>query len=369
MLQAAFALGVGWPRHAVADPLVFVNVELDAPRDCPDRAALVAELRRDLEGSQAPGTRLRAEVKIERLGPASWRAVVRTESDDGKSERALAARSCAALLDASSLIIAIIIDPETATTNARAIEAVNLPETANQSNAAEPVNPQSPPDATEVANREPAPLATPQEPQKRQLASPHLPDNSGSVMSPTPPTRLRSLTRGSIAAWAAADYGSVPAPTVALGGALGLLYGPWRGEFAAGWWLPRSATWDKGTNPEAGGSFGMLAGSAKVCRRIWELGRMGLGPCAGLEVARWSGTANGNLSNTQSRARWDSSAEAKVLGILAISEIVGLRFDLDVLFPLHRPRFGFTSGGIENRLFQPSAVLLRAGAGVELHFR
>src|SRR5512145_2663542 len=48
-------------------------------------------------------------------------------SSRGTSERRLEARSCGALVDATSLIVAMTIDPDTAVTNARALDAVEVP--------------------------------------------------------------------------------------------------------------------------------------------------------------------------------------------------------------------------------------------------
>jgi hypothetical protein len=351
------ALVFGWAASAQADPLAAVTVQLEAPPGCPDRAALDAELRRDLGGSQVQSERLFVHARVEQLGVETWHALVRTENEHGESERSLSARTCAALVDATSLIIAMLIDPETAATNAYPNGSDPLAAAAIEAEAA------TVPSSALPAASEDASIAVTTTPETKQ---PDRRPLSESQAAPAPRRRIQ----GFISAWAMMDAGSLPSVSGAFGGALGLRYGPWRGETSMGWWWPRSESWGGTPNPRAGGDFGMIASSAKLCCSVWSKGSVHLGPCAGMEAVRWSGVGNESLSapNPQPTYRWAASAAVSVLGVLDAFRSLGLRLNLDVLVPLNRPEFGFTAGASQYAVFQPGWIALRAGVGVEWRF-
>ena len=361
---ASLLLGVGWSTHAFADPLAEVRVRWEAPEECPDRVALDKELRRDLEGSQAPSVRLTVHAHVERLKPETWRVSITTESSDGKSERAITAHSCQALLDATSLIVAMLIDPETAAAHARSIDATT--ETTAVPGA--PVVDTGAPPAPSNASAPPAPppaSSTPRNPIPRETNNPKQ-----LIAPPVPPSSARSASRmpvsGFVGAWAAIDYGSLPGVTEAFGGSLGFVYGPWRGETLFGGWLSKSKVMDQPPYSNAGGDFGKLAGSARLCLTVWAPQRFGLAPCAGLELARMSGVGSQALTKTQRTTM--ISPEAGLLGTLSLTDIFALRFGMDVSFPLNRPTFGFGYQREQQTLFLPSRAILTATAGVEMHF-
>ena len=65
------------------------------------------------------------KASVERTETDSWRVRIRTHSAEGNSDRGLVAHSCSALADATILIVAMLIDPETAATRARSLDAVS----------------------------------------------------------------------------------------------------------------------------------------------------------------------------------------------------------------------------------------------------
>src|SRR5664280_893816 len=241
-LLGACVFSTCWATSGVADPLAQVTIQWEVPADCPSRAALDKELHRDLEGSQTPGEHLAVRASVQQLGTDTWRVLIRTENGAGQSERTITAHSCTALVDATSLIIAMIIDPETAATHARAIEARSEPPTVTNSGAANstlsaaPSSSSAPPPAPAVSNSQRNPSTSETKDQNPNTAPIGPPQSPALAARPRP--------SGLIAAWAAADYGSLPSVTQALGGSLGLLYGPWRGEASFGWWQPQSKTLD-----------------------------------------------------------------------------------------------------------------------------
>ena len=181
-----------------------------------------------------------------------------------------------------------------------------------------------------------------------------------------------------VAGWVAIDSGALPSVSEAFGASLGLVYGPWRGEMSFGYWLTQSETLaanlNASTNPNARGSFGKVAGSAKLCAEVWAPAPIAVSPCAGLELAWLSGEGNQSVPGSQTRREKVVSPEAGLLGIIALSKAVAGRLNLDVLFPLNRPTFGiYRQNGTPNLeeipVHKPSFPALLVGAGVELHFR
>ncbi len=365
-LVAVVAVSVAWAKGGLADPLSDVTVRWEAPPDCPDRVALDQELRRDLEGSQAPSIRVHVDANVAQLDPDTWRVSIRTESNAGQSERAITAHSCSALVDATSLIIAMLIDPETAATHARPMGTSESagPSSANAVNSANIA-------AAPTSNVPPAPpLASNLQSNPVARETKNQNPNVGFVWPVIPQTQKTSWpVSGLVAAWVAGDIGSLPKFTEALGGSLGLLYGPWRAEASLGYWLPKHKVWGQIPNPNAWGEFAKLAGSAELCVRAWAPSRFALSPCAGLELARLSGIGHEFPAQLPTAHRPVASAEAGALGILSLTDALALRFDLDVVLPLNRPRFGFYDpNGDENTVFQPAWLAARARLGVELHF-
>ncbi|HEY5960692.1 MAG TPA: hypothetical protein VIV60_29260, partial [Polyangiaceae bacterium] len=97
-------------------------LQWDAPLECPGRSALIDELRRDLVGSQVPSVRLAVVAHVEHPRPDAWQVTILTDTADGISDRVVTSPTCSALLAATSLIVSMIIDPETASHNASSIE-------------------------------------------------------------------------------------------------------------------------------------------------------------------------------------------------------------------------------------------------------
>jgi hypothetical protein len=370
-LVAVLALSISSAKSGLAEPLSEVTVRWEAPPDCPDRVALDQELRRDLEGSQAPSIRVHVDASVVQLNPETWRVSIRTESGAGQSERAITAHSCSALVDATSLIIAMLIDPETAATHARPIEGTReaagpAPATVVNSTNPAPASSSAAPAAVPMAPIAPIGPNFQRNPITREAKNKNTVHLGPAIQSPA---GSHWPIAGLAAAWVAGDTGSLPRLTEALGGSLGLLYGPLRVQTSFGYFSPRSNVLTGPPKPGAAGEFGKIAGSAELCLRAFARSRFDLSPCAGLEVARLSGTGSGELTNQHTEHRPVASAEVGVLGILNLTNALALRFDLDVLLPLNRPKFGYyDQNNNPIQVFQPALLAARAGLGVELHF-
>ena len=310
---------------AVANPLDQVTVRWQAPDDCPDRVALDKELHRELEGSQAPSVRLMVRANVEQLQSDTWRVSILAESNDGKSERTITAHSCQALIDATSLIIAMLIDPETAAAHARPIDAKSETTALPDALVTTP-NASTPLPVAANARRDSIPSETKN---KNRVMITH-----GSVL-PTP-SGSRMRASGFVGAWAALDSGSLPSVTEAFGGSLGLLYGPWRGETSFGAWLSKHQRSNQSDYPSASGEFGKIAGRARACLTVLAVGRFAVGPCAGVELSQLSGKASAALTGATPQYRQIAAAEGAALATLRLGDVLAVRLDLDVLLPLKR---------------------------------
>jgi hypothetical protein len=333
---------------------------------------LQARLRRDLEGSQLPSELLDVEAIVTRSDVDDWQVRIHTAGAAGHSERSLSARSCEPLVDATSLIIAMMIDPETAATHAHAIaglsESPGLP-------AYQPAEAAKVPLVTYPGQLSPpAPTSTP-----RVAGVSETKTIKQNPLSNAPAPRAEvpagARTRGFASEWVARDWGSLPSATEIFGGSLGLAHGQWSGEASLGVSLREDITGSadhSSASRSAGpaiGSLRMLTGALRVCWRAWEHSRVSVSPCAGLEWARWSSQGNNSLANMRSDAVLTSAVGARLVGALAVSETLSLLLPLDVVLPLRRPSFGYTgSAGEPVGVFQPSRIAFRIGAGLQLHF-
>ena len=355
-----FFASVTAPRRALADPLIGVKLRLDAPSECPTLGALQRELRRDLQGSDVPGEALEVTVHIQQPGPEHWNALVEAKSDKGISQRTLVARNCAALIDASSLIIAMSIDPETAASNAKnpEVPTPHVEQPTSPADAAAPTN------ALPVSADPPGNKSDAKVPKESRAAviAPQPTKTNG----PTTFTRLR--IDGIVGPQAALDYGSLPSIAPALGGVLGVRIGTVRTEIAISWWVPESKALSMSGGTSASARYGKVAGELRFCRQFAAAALVGVSPCVGMEVARWSGDASTLSVPTPSRSI-NASPLAGLLGTYDLADSLGLRVGVDVLLPLVTPRFGFYEAGKPVEAYRPARYQIRAALGFEWRFR
>jgi len=104
-LSLALALAAG---GASAQRL---DLRYEAPRECPTQRALQRQIDDARAASVRPDRALAATVSVTATAPR-WRAVIATRGDGGGGERTLEARSCARLVQAVALVIALAIDAE-----------------------------------------------------------------------------------------------------------------------------------------------------------------------------------------------------------------------------------------------------------------
>lgn len=347
-----------WSRALLADPLSQLAIQWEAPPECPSRGALVDELARDLEGSQAPSVRVAAIARVEHSREGAWKVTIVTDSDEGISERIVNSRSCAALLDATSLIVAMMIDPETAATHARTIDR----EGPTHSTAGSPPSGaipgprlSTPPQLGPQAN-------APSSNSREAPAARFLPPNTSSE------TRLRWPFTGALALTSGLDGGSLPGVSGVFRGAAALLYGPLRAEGSFGFWVPKNYVANLADLPGGGGKYGKVAALGRVCAEVWKPSVFTVSPCLGIGIAWFSGSANELVQAHSSATLPVAEPNFGALATLGLSRSLAVRFDLDVAVPLNRPRFGYLRGTDERVLYTAAPVSARAGIGLELKF-
>jgi hypothetical protein len=343
-----------WSKVLLAHPLAELAIQWEAPPECPNRAALIDELGRDLEGSQAPSMRLVVAARVERPRVDVWKVTIVTESAEGVSDRVVTSRTCAALLDATSLIVAMMIDPETAAAHAHPTE--DEPEA--------PTVPGAP--SVPSPGMLPPPLPEPNTPVRdsRALALPPLTGSTDNSMQAHPGWPIA----GTIAMTTALDYGSLPGLSGSFRGSMGLHYGPLRAEGSFGYWLPRDSIANDPDLPGAGGTFGKAALLGRICVDVWNPTAITVSPCLGLGVAWFSGVANDSVPKSARATVHVAEPDIGVLAALKLTSHLALRFDLDVAVPLPRPEFGYTSGTEKKYLYKAKPASVRAGIGIELKF-
>jgi hypothetical protein len=122
------------------------------------------------------------------------------------------------------------------------------------------------------------------------------------------------------------------------------------------------------TGSAPGGRFSVVAGSVRLCARLWNYRALGLAPCGGAEMTRWSAEGNAQLATPQTVHLWAASAVVGVLGTIEVTNRLSFRLELQAAVGANRPRFGYTQNGEQIEVFRPDWLLLRAGAGAELRF-
>lgn len=310
------------------------DVQWTAPADCPGSHELLAGIQQRRGRALAPG---QARVIGRITGSRGYRLELELDLGDRHEARVLTARTCAALVDAAALLIALAIDGEHA--------APESPQPA----PAPPAPPESPPAAPQES---PAPPSVAPPP----IAElPPLPEPRAPVQRPRrgPDGFLRLHMLG--------EYGALPGPTGGVALAGGLLWPRIRLELQTTYLAPSSVA-----RPLATVRASLFTGAILGCARL-RGGPLELPLCAGLEVGGMPGRGDGPRVDASVLGRWF----AAVLGFGVAWRMhprVGLWAALQGVAAIHRPTFVLRDPGPEVGLFDPGVLSARLALGVELHF-
>jgi hypothetical protein len=310
------------PRVARAEaPPVDAAIAWSAPPECPDEAALRAEVGRLLArplGHSGETTQVRGEVARDPGASGRYRLRLSITRAGVLKERQLDGETCAQVTDAAAVVLALAIDAEALPT--------------------EPPSPVDPPPAAliEVA---PRPAG-----QGRASAAPAAPS-------------LRA--RWDVAALAGVDSVSLPAPAAGLGLGVGLGLGADRIELRAMAWLPRRAM----PGSPFGADVALYAAGLRYCRWLFR-GMLDLAPCGGLEAGALvaSAVGGGIAPMSSGLGRW-LDPQLGLLGVFRPTPRFSVSLAADGLASIFRDQFVILGAG---DVYRPPAATFRASLGVHV---
>jgi hypothetical protein len=254
-----------------------------APAGCPDQDDAEDQLRA-LGADPALLRHGDARVFIDNAPSGERRARVSLRHGERREQRVLYDRSCAALVEAAMLVISLSFEGE----------------------RAQPADP----------------LALPDEPGawSRRLAYAGL-------------VRL--------------DEGSLPRPTVGVGGSLRLDLASLRAELEGAVYL-----WREREQDGMRGLFGLAAGAARACFvPTWPV----IAPCAAVEVGQADGRAQ-SLSHRHARGLWGAALVGVSVSLWPARRVAPIA-ELELGIPFKRPAFDIEGAGT---VFQARSLLVRA---------
>jgi hypothetical protein len=315
-------------------PLNPIDLEWNAPAECPSRDAVLEDAARVVAKPPEPRSHATVRADVTRDPRGQWHAALSVDADGAHSERVLDAESCQEIARAAALIVAIVVEGK------------------------EPAQAQNPHLAAPAS---PAPVA------------PARPAVSGRPQSP-------SAFVVSVAG--VVDWGLLP--SAAPGGELNL---GWehrakaiRVRAAAGASLFGEQSADVPSQPSEGGRFKAVAASARGCASIVideggasrpPSNSLDVGLCLGVEVDTVSATGFGPSSagfEPHSRTQtWDSVLPS-IIASYDTSRHVAIVVRADGVLPIRAPPFGVRdSEGNDISLHRPGAGI-RIALGVETQF-
>ena len=164
----------------------------------------------------------------------------------------------------------------------------------------------------------------------------------------------------SIGVRAAADAGSLPAPTAGAGLTLGIHLRRLHGHLEGTAWIPRLAL--RGPVPGSGGEIGLYSAALRACYDVVRGagGELAVGPCLGGEVGQSTGRGLNISHPTRSTGLWSAATLAVTARHTARS---GFSFWLSAEggAPFYRPSYFIENYG---EVFRAAPVFARLGLTV-----
>jgi hypothetical protein len=336
------------------------GVVWQAPAGCPDRRALEDAIAGRLGRPPGPGE-LALAGRVERSGAARFQLDLRLTVDGHTQTRRLTTRRCAALVDAAALLAALALDPTVAERGppagdaAPGVEAVPPdpgapPELPAEATASDPAPPALDAVVDPVAPAPDLPPASPPEPAVVVVEEP---------LAPAPPPRPRKRGPGALIRLSGGlEVGTLPAPTVALDLAAGVLWRRARLEFHAVHLVPQTES-----RPPNEVRVYLLGGGARGCARL-SRGRFEFPLCGGFELGGLRGEGRG----PGARAATGLWAAALVSAGAAwrFHRLLGLNLAVEGRVRLAAPRFDLQDEPDRVNLFASAPASLRVLLGLEV---
>jgi hypothetical protein len=342
-LLVGMVLGSGTaPAEAEAPTPVSVALDWQAPAACPDGAHVAATIARlvgrPVETTSQSPTRARAVVRARGEG---FVLELWARHGDAEDRRTIHAPHCAALADATALVLAVALRP----LDVVAALSPRAPLAADDSLAVEP--PSVPPVVAAAAG-----VRT--DPRSRA-------DHPTSEPSPTP-ARATAL-QGALAATIGPGLGVLPGVAAELRAAAALRGRGWRVEATGMYWFPRVSPSTSTLAVEVGLGGGGLRGCAELRRR-----RLEVPLCAGAELGAMRGRGRGSGVLPRASSSLWAAVHAGPGITWALGSWVALRLSVDAIVALRQPAFDLRVAGERRELFRAPPVGGRAALGIELRW-
>jgi hypothetical protein len=288
------------------------NVELDwdAPSECPTGASVTAEIERILAGSPSRSARMRVQATASRVSADKWHVELYLRGAEWEAKRGLDGPTCAAVSDAAALVIALAINPE-----------VERP----------------------APSVKPAPLSKPEP-----------------GIEPRAPIATPTFAGPALGVGAVGDAGAVPDGTVGIEGNFGWTIGSVHTELSGMYFLERRGTLAE--RNDVGATFRLGAMSLRGCYQFARE-RLAFGPCVDVGLQWTSAQGFGPV------AVYQVSGVAPIIGGALGAEWLVSRFfvpyaRLGGMVPLARPDFAVQGMGHVHRA---AIVSFRGTVGFEVH--
>lgn len=266
-----------------------LELEWDAPPECPRAAAVNQKLDALLGDAAAKTSRLRAEGRIVRVD-GRYRLTLTVHEQDRTRDRTIESESCGDLAGAAAVTLGLLLRAQS--------EAATGAGT-SPSGAAENPNGAA---GNESDVRGAAPAAAPAAAKSPGAEEHDAESRSETPQAPSPPPRWNVLLR---VPTAHLDVGRLPKTSFGLGGGVGFRYGDWRAGFSGRIFFGQTL-WSNLASPDGGAEVHRAVLEAWICRGFrWA--DFELSPCvtagldhlgakgAGMDVIPESATSNSAL--------------------------------------------------------------------------
>ena len=324
-----------------AEPPALVDLTWEAPSDCPSSDDIQSRVRELVQ--QPPVT------------PIAARAVVHPNGDDYTLElstesghRLVSGDSCAAVVDALVVILALAVDPN-ALVALDDNPLVAAPETPQ---ATQPEPPEQPAQPAPVPATAP-PARSPPPPERASVPPPAAPTRR----FPLPEEKAR--VRLGVSWLALGEVGLLPAPSFGPTVLLRASSGAGALELGGSYLAAQRATVDD--EPDKYGLLTWGAGHVVGCALV--RGRSELFGCAGLELGQLSGVGRG-VDHQQTAWAWWVAPRMAGGARVGLGRGVSLEGRVGLSVPLNRPGFGIEP---YDEVFRPDRVSVRLLAGIAWH--
>jgi len=313
-----------------------VTLRWSAPADCPTEVEVLDEITRLLGARSAPNEHtFDVGADVTRKDDGTYVVRLEIPAADGARLREVSAVSCAALGQATALILAMMVDPEATLTAAPA--PVEPPEPPPGQTAPQQVDPgqtQPKPEPSDTSHPVPTPLG-------KAPRSPPPKDSVSNSPMKKPPQARRPQFSGAL--HLRGDIGSLPGPAFGIGAALGILPGRLRFEFGGAYFVERRGALS--ALPQSGADVGLWSFHATGGAAIYVHPKIEVTPRIQFEVGRMAASSFGVSKNDQG-AGITVGLGVGGLASVQITRNLYVGIGLDGLALLAYPRFIVTGVGV-----------------------